>query len=178
MDPFTPATELADAVRRREVSPVELAELYLGRIDKLDPELNAFCFRDDDRVLGWAREAEAAVTGGAGDLPPFHGVPLPVKDLNRVEGWPTTYGSRGASTAPNTSTDLVVQRFIDAGFIPLGMTNSPEFGTVSFTESEAHGVTRNPWDPERTPGGSSGGAGAAVASGMAPIAHASDGGGS
>jgi amidase len=179
MDPFTPATELAEAVRRREVSPVELAELYLGRIDKLDPELNAFCFRDDDRVLGWAREAEAAAARGTGeDLPPFHGVPLPIKDLNRVEGWPTTYGSRGASTAANTATDFVVQRFIDAGFIPLGMTNAPEFGTVSFTESEAHGVTRNPWDPEHTPGGSSGGAGAAVASGMAPIAHASDGGGS
>jgi amidase len=179
MDPFTPATELADAVRRREVSPVELAELYLGRIDKLDGELNAFCFRDDDRVLAWARDAESAASRAAdGELPPFHGVPLPIKDLNRVEGWPTTYGSRGASTAPNTSTDFVVQRFMEAGFIPLGMTNSPEFGTVSYTESEAHGVTRNPWDLERTPGGSSGGAGAAVASGMAPIAHASDGGGS
>jgi amidase len=179
MDPFTPATDLAGAVRRREVSPVELAELYLGRIDKLDPELNAFCFRDDDRVLAWARDAESAASRAAdGELPPFHGVPLPIKDLNRVEGWPTTYGSRGASTAPNTSTDFVVQRFMEAGFIPLGMTNSPEFGTVSYTESEAHGVTRNPWDLERTPGGSSGGAGAAVASGMAPIAHASDGGGS
>jgi len=177
MDPFTPATELADLVRRREVSPVELAELYLGRMDKLDPELNAFCFRDDDRVLGWAREAEAAA-GRGDDVPPFLGVPLPVKDLNRLAGWPTTYGSRGASTAPNAETDLVIQRFVDAGFVPLGMTNSPEFGTVSFTESEAHGVTRNPWDPEHTPGGSSGGAGAAVASGMAPIAHASDGGGS
>jgi amidase len=160
------------------VSPVELAELYLGRIDKLDPELNAFCFRDYDRVLGWAREAEAAAARGGDDLPPFLGVPLPVKDLNRVAGWPTTYGSRGASPAPNTETDLVIQRFVDAGFIPLGMTNSPEFGTVSFTESEAHGVTRNPWDTGHTPGGSSGGAGAAVASGMAPLAHASDGGGS
>src|SRR5215211_2731686 len=153
MEPFTPATELADAVRRGEVSPVELAELYLGRIDKLDPELNAFCFRDDDRVLAWAREAEAAVSRGD-ELAPFHGVPLPIKDLNRVEGWPTTYGSRGASTAPNAETDLVVRRFREAGFVPLGMTNSFEFGTVSFTESEAHGVTRNPWDTGRTPGGS------------------------
>ena len=179
MDPFTPATDLAGAVRRGEVSPVELAELYLGRIDKLDPELNAFCFRDDDRVLAWAREAEtAAARGPAEELPPFHGVPLPIKDLNRLAGWPTTYGSRGASTARNTATDFVIERFVEAGFVPLGMTNSPEFGTVSFTESEAHGVTRNPWDPEHTPGGSSGGAGAAVASGMAPIAHASDGGGS
>src|SRR4051794_27572522 len=98
MDPFTPATDLAAAVRRGEISPVELAELYLGRIDKLDPELNAFCFRDDDRVLAWARKAEAAVTrASGGTLPPFHGVPLPIKDLNRVEGWPTTYGSRAAS---------------------------------------------------------------------------------
>jgi amidase len=179
MDPFTPATDLAGAVRRREVSPVELAEVYLGRIDKLDGELNAFCFRDDDRVLAWARDAEAAASRAAdGELPPFHGVPLPIKDLNRVEGWPTTYGSRGASTAPNTSTDFVVQRFMEAGFIPLGMTNSPEFGTVSYTESEAHGVTRNPWDLERTPGGSSGGEAAAITAGCSPCGVGTDSGAS
>ncbi|CAN5538845.1 amidase [soil metagenome] len=179
MEPFTPATELAAAVRRREVSPVELAELYLGRMDKLDPELNAFCFRDDDRVRAEARAAAEEVTRRSPEeLAPFHGIPLPIKELNRREGWPTTFGSRGASPEPNTVSDVVVQRFVEAGFIPLGMTNSPEFGTVSFTESEAHGVTRNPWDTDHTPGGSSGGAASAVSSGMAPIAHASDGGGS
>lgn len=112
------------------------------------------------------------------DLPPFHGVPLPIKDLNDVAGWPTTYGSAGASPAPATGSDPVVRRFVDAGFLLLGKTTTPEFGTVPFTESEALGISRNPWDPDRTPGGSSSGAGAAVASGMAPIAHGSDGGGS
>ena len=179
MDPFTPATDLADAVRRREVSPVELAELYLGRIDKLDPELNAFCFRDDDRVLALAREAADAVTRmPADELPPFHGVPIPIKDLNDVAGWPTGNGSAATDRSPQPMSEPTVERLTDAGFVLLGKTASPELGTISFTESDAFGITRNPWDLERTPGGSSGGAAAAVASGMAPIAHGSDGGGS
>ena len=112
------------------------------------------------------------------DLPPFHGVPLPIKDLLHVAGWPTTHGSAGASEAPAAVSDPVVRRFVDAGFVLLGKTTTSEFGTVPFTESEALGISRNPWDPNRTPGGSSSGAGAAVAAGMAPIAHAEDGGGS
>lgn len=180
IDPFTAATDLAAAVRRRDVSPVELADLYLGRIDEHDGRLNAFCHRADDEVRAAAKLAADAVVAADDprDLPPFHGVPLPIKDLNDVAGWPTTYGSRGASTAPAATSDPVVGRFVDAGFVLLGKTTTPEFGTISFTESDALGVTRNPWDTERTPGGSSGGAGAAVASGMAPIAHGSDGGGS
>ena len=112
------------------------------------------------------------------DLPPFHGVPLPIKDLLDVAGWPTTHGSAGASRAPAMASDPVVQRFVDAGFVLLGKTTTSEFGTVPFTESDALGISRNPWDPDRTPGGSSSGAGAAVAAGMAPIAHGGDGGGS
>lgn len=180
IDPFTPAVELAAAVRRREVSPTELADLYLERIDGLDGELNAFCHRADDEVRAAAAAATDAVTAAASpdDLPPFHGVPLPIKDLNHVAGWPTTFGSRGASRAPQPASDPLVDRFVAAGFVLLGKTATPEFGTISFTESDALGVTRNPWDTGRTPGGSSGGAAAAVASGMAPIAHGNDGGGS
>ena len=111
-------------------------------------------------------------------MPPFHGVPLPIKDLLDVAGWPTTHGSAGASQASAAVSDPVVQRFVDAGFVLLGKTTTSEFGTVPFTESEALGISRNPWDPNRTPGGSSSGSGAAVAAGMAPIAHAGDGGGS
>jgi amidase len=180
IDPFTPAVELAAAIRRMEVSPVEVAESYLDRIYELDPRLNAFCHRADDDVRKVASAAADAVVQAASteDLPPFHGVPLPIKDLLDVAGWPTTHGSAGASQAPAAASDPVVQRFVDAGFVLLGKTTTSEFGTVPFTESEALGISRNPWDPDRTPGGSSSGAGAAVAAGMAPIAHGGDGGGS
>jgi amidase len=180
IDPFTPAVDLAAAVRDKEVSPVELVDLYLDRMDKLDGQLNAFCHRADDEVRKAASAAADAVTAAASpaDLGPFHGVPLPIKDLVDVAGWPTTYGSAGASRAPATASDPVVQRFVDAGFVLLGKTTTSEFGAISFTESEALGISRNPWDPDRTPGGSSGGAGAAVAAGMAPVAHGADGGGS
>jgi amidase len=179
MDAFTPAVEIAAAIRRKEISPVEVADVYLDRMEQFDGRLNAFCHRADDEVRDAAkRAADVVATTDASELPPFFGVPLPIKDLNAVAGWPSTHGSCGTSWAPQTASDFVVERFVDAGFILLGMTNAPEFGTVSFTESDAHGITRNPWNPDHTPGGSSGGSGAAVASGMAPIAHASDGGGS
>jgi amidase len=181
IDPFTPAVELAAAIRRKEVSPVEVVESYLERMDQLDRRLNAFCYRADDDVRKAASAAADAVVWAAStdeDLPPFHGVPLPIKDLLDVAGWPTTYGSAGASQAPVAASDPVVQRFVDAGFVLLGKTTTSEFGTLPFTESEALGISRNPWDPDHTPGGSSSGAGAAVAAGMAPIAHGEDGGGS
>ena len=179
MDAFTPAVDLAAAIRRKEISPVEVADLYLERIEQFDGTLNAFCHRADDEVRDAAkRAADVVATSDTDDLPPFFGVPLPIKDLNAVAGWPSTQGSQATSREPQAESDLVVERFVEAGFILLGMTNAPEFGTVSYTESEAHGITRNPWNTDHTPGGSSGGAGAAVASGMAPIAHTSDGGGS
>jgi amidase len=180
IDPFTPAVALAASIRRKEVSPVEVVDSYLDRMDQLDGRLNAFCHRADDDVRKAASAAADAVVRAASpvDLPSFHGVPLPIKDLLDVAGWPTTYGSSGASSAPAAVSDPVVQRFVDAGFVLLGKTTTSEFGTVPFTESEALGISRNPWDPDRTPGGSSSGAGVAVAAGMAPIAHAADGGGS
>jgi amidase len=162
------------------VSPIEVADMYLERMDDFDPRLNAFCHRADDDVRKAALVAadELARATSTEDLPPFHGVPLPIKDLVDVGGWPTTQASAGTSAAPAAVSDPVVQRFVDAGFVLLGKTTTSEFGAVPFTESEALGISRNPWDPDRTPGGSSSGAGVAVAAGMAPIAHGADGGAS
>jgi amidase len=179
MTPFASALDLSAAIRERRISPSEALELYLGRVDRLDPTLNAFALRDDERARADAAAATDLVASTpAEELPTFVGVPIPIKDLNKVQGWPTTHGSRGVPELPETVDDPPVARLRAAGFVLMGKTTTPEFGTISMTESERLGVTRNPWDPERTPGGSSGGAGAAVAAGMAPIAHASDGGGS
>lgn len=180
IDPFMPAVELAAAIRRKEVSPVEVLDMYLDRIEEIDPRLNAFCHRADGdaRKAASAAADEVVRTSSADDLPPFHGVPLPIKDLVDVAGWPTTYGSAAVSPVPAGESEPVVTRFSDAGFVLLGKTTTSEFGAVSFTENEAMGISRNPWDPNRTPGGSSSGAGIAVAAGMAPIAHGVDGGGS
>jgi amidase len=145
----------------------------------LDGELNAFCHRADDDVREAASAAADDVVAIAPeDLPPFHGVPLPIKDLFDVAGWPTTYGSVGADRTPATTSAPEVRRFVEAGCLLLGKTTTSEFGAICFTESEALGTTRNPWNPERTPGGSSGGAGAAMGAGMAPLALGGDGGGS
>lgn len=180
LDPFTSAVDVAAAIRHKDVSPVEVAEAYLERIEELDPELNAFCHRDDHRVERAARDAAEAVANAhsVDELPPFLAVPLAVKDLYDVAGWPTSFGSAGAHEEAATTSDPVVQRLLDAGFVPLGKTTTSEFGTVPFTESEALGTSRNPWNPAHTPGGSSSGSGVAVSAGMAPIALAGDGGGS
>lgn len=179
LDPFSSAVELAAAIRVREVSPTEVADCYLQRVAELDPEFNAFCYRAEEDVRAAASAAtDALVRSSPEDLPAFHGVPIPIKDLADVEGWPTSHGSLATDRTPKATSDPVVQRLRDAGFIPLGKTTTSEFGAVSFTESQAQGIARNPWDPNRTPGGSSSGAGIAVAAGMAPIAHAEDGGGS
>lgn len=179
MTPFDSALDLAAAIRERRISPVEALDLYLDRVDRLDPTLGAFALRDDERARADAAAAtERVASDPVDDLPPFLGVPMPIKDLNHVQGWPTTHGSRAVPEQVEPADDLPVARLRKAGFVFMGKTTTPEFGTISMTESERLGVTRNPWDTGHTPGGSSGGAGAAVASGMAPIAHASDGGGS
>ncbi len=121
---------------------------------------------------------ERIAGGGTDDLAPFAGVPLPIKDLLPVAGQPVTFGSWGAPEGPSGTGELVADAFARAGFVLTGRTNAPEFGSITVTENSRYGVTRNPWDPGHTPGGSSGGAGATVASGMFPVAHAGDGGGS
>jgi amidase len=168
MDPFDSALDLAAAVGRRELSPVEIVDTYLDRIERLDPGVGAFVWRADDEVRRAARAAEQAVLDGE-DLPPFHGVPIPIKDLTEVAGQPATYGSFGVDDTPRTRTEPVVQRFIDAGFLLMGRTNTPDMGLMSTTDNARYGSTRNPWSPAHTSGGSSGGAAAAVAAGLAPV---------
>ncbi|HEU5083431.1 MAG TPA: amidase [Acidimicrobiales bacterium] len=171
------ATDLAAAIRRREVSPTEVLEATLAAVDERNPALHAIIALDEDDARARARAAEERLAAG-GDLPPFLGVPIPVKDLSTVEGWPCSFGSAGAGDEPAAETDPVVQRLVDAGFVLCGRSNTPEFGTVTATENERFGITRNPWNLEHTSGGSSGGASAAVAGGMYAIAHGGDGGGS
>src|SRR3954451_23236086 len=175
-DPTTPAIELAAALRARELSAVELLDACLEAVDARNGEVNAVVWRDDDAARAAARHADEALARG--DDRAFLGVPVPIKDLTPVAGWPVTYGSRGGPSGVSTEGELTTEAFKRAGFVLCGRTNTPEFGPITVTENERYGITRNPWDLERTPGGSSGGAAAAVASGMFPLAHATDGGGS
>jgi len=176
LDPFTPALELAAALRSREVSAVELLDACLAAVDARNPELNAVTWRNDEQARADAAEADRRLAEG--EDAPFLGVPMPIKDLTPVAGWPVTYGSHGAPEGPSEQSELVVDAFTEAGFVLCGRTNTPAFGVITAAENLRHGISRNPWDASRTPGGSSGGAAAAVAGGMFPIAHANDGGGS
>jgi amidase len=171
---FASALEQAKLVRSRQVSPVELVRCYLERIEKLDADLNAFVTVCCKEALEEARRCEDA----SGELPPFHGVPLPIKELTDTAGIRTSYASRAFADHVPTADAAVVRRLREAGFILIGKTNAPEFGSIPVTESELHGACRNPWNTELTPGGSSGGAAAAVAAGLAPAGHGTDGGGS
>ena len=176
---FTPAIELAEMIRRKEVSPVEVTEAVLARIERLNPTLNAFCTVTAEEALTAAREAETAVARGAA-LGPLHGVPISIKDLTITKGVRTTRGSRLYADAVPDEDAPVVERVRAAGAIIVGKTNTPEFGWKGDTSNPLFGVTRNPWDPTRqaSAGGSSGGAGAAVAAGLAPLALGTDGAGS
>jgi amidase len=169
---FRPATELAALVRGGDVSARELVEATLERIEALQPDLNAFVYTDPDGALAAAEAVEA------GDERPFAGVPIAVKDTAAVAGMPYTLGSDVFGDFVPGHDAFVVRRLRDAGFVIVGKTNLPEFGILPVTEPRRFGPTRNPWDTQRTPGGSSGGSAAAVASGMVPLAHGSDGGGS
>jgi|tagenome__1003787_1003787.scaffolds.fasta_scaffold20958148_2 amidase len=174
--PTSSALELAAALRGRELSAVELLDACLASVDAHNGDVNAIVWRDDDAARHAAKMADAALARG--DDAAFLGVPIPIKDLTPVAGWPVTYGSRGGPEGVSDAGELTTEAFKRAGFVLCGRTNTPEFGPITVTENERYGITRNPWDLERTPGGSSGGAAAAVASGMFPLAHATDGGGS
>ena len=177
-DLFRSATALAEAIRRGEIGPVDVARSYIARMDEVNPALNAVIWRDDPALLEAAERAERALREGA-VVAPFHGVPIPIKDLTSVAGQPNTAGgSLAMRDTPRAANDPIVDRFLDGGFLLGGRSNSPEAGMIQVTENSRYGITRNPWDLSRTPGGSSGGAAAAVAAGIAPVAHASDGGGS
>lgn len=171
------ALEQAAAVRAREVSPTELVEHSLARIEALDAGLGAFVTVTADRARAAAARADRAVLDGA-DLPPLHGVPTAIKDLNNTAGVRTTFGSRVLAEFVPDVDDAVVTKLAAAGTISLGKTNTPEFGFPCYTENDVAGPARCPWDPSLLAGGSSGGAAAAVAAGLLPFAQGSDGGGS
>jgi len=172
---FAGVARQAEMVRAGEVSPRELVQLCLDRIGRLDPQLNSFRALFAEKALLEAEQAEARLR--AGEQRPLLGVPVGIKDCVDVTGDVTTYGTDGFEEPAKADAEIV-RRLREAGAIVVGKTNLPELAICGFTESATWGVTRNPWDPQRTPGGSSGGSGAAVAAGLVPIALATDGAGS
>jgi len=174
---YTPALELARMIRSRAISPIELVDTFLERIDELNPKVNAFCTITADIARGTAREAEQAVMDGSA-LGILHGVPFSIKDLVYTKSVRTMQGSRIYEDYIPDEDAICVERLKKAGGILMGKTTTPEFGHKGVTDSPVSGVTRNPWNLELTPGGSSGGAGAEVAAGMTPLAVGTDGGGS
>jgi aspartyl-tRNA(Asn)/glutamyl-tRNA(Gln) amidotransferase subunit A len=172
------ATELLDLYRKRATSPVEATQAVLDRIDALNPTLNAFCLVDADSALASARESEARWQRGEA-IGALDGVPTSIKDLILTRGWPTRRGS--FTVDPDQPWDVdapATARLREAGAVFVGKTTTPEFGCKGETNSPMTGITRNPWDPSKTSGGSSGGTASAVAAGLGPLSIGSDGAGS
>ncbi len=169
---YRSAVELAAMIRSGELSATELVQESLGRIDALEPEINAFTHVAHESALAQAAEIDA------GDPRPFAGVPIAIKDNRPVAGMPITMCSDLFHDVVPRHDGYLVRRIREAGFVVVGKTTLPEMGILPTTESRRFGPTHNPWDLDRTPGGSSGGSAAAVAAGMVPVAHGNDGGGS
>ena len=169
---FQPIEDLAHKVKKGELTARELVEASLTQIESLNPKLGAFTHVDSEGALAAADQINSE------DDRPFAGVPIAIKDNKAVAGMPLTFGAElmGDFVAPSDA--FVVRRLREAGFIIVGKTALPEYGLMPVTDPTRGGPARNPWDTTRTAGGSSGGSAAAVASGMVPIAHANDGGGS
>ena len=179
MEPAPAALETAAAVRAGSVSALEITRQALERIDRHNPDLNAIIARDDERALAQADAIDARLARDDHDQLPLAGVPLAVKDTEDTVGYRTTHGSRIYADAPLADQDSVlVARLKAAGCIVVGKSNTPEFACSADTTNLVFGSTRNPYDPERMAGGSSGGSAVAVAAGMVPLGTASDGGGS
>jgi len=173
---YTPAIELLRRYHAGEISPVEVVENSLARIAEVNPALNCFCFTYPEDALAAAKTAEQRLASGKAR--PLEGIPLAIKDFTPTRGKVTTRGSRLLENWVPERSAVIVERLEAAGAIMVGKTTTPEFATSGFTDSPLWGITRNPWNPARTPGGSSGGSGAAVASGCVPIAEGTDMGGS
>jgi len=172
------ASELSALFAARDLSPVEVTEACLTRIEGLDAELNAFCHLDGDASRKMAEDSEARWLAGA-PLSPLDGVPVAIKDLLLTKGWPTLRGSK--TVDPNQPWDVdapTVARLREAGAVLIGKTTTPEFGWKGSTDSPLTGITRNPWNKHKTPGGSSGGTAAAIAARFCPLGLGTDGGGS
>ena len=175
---WTTATELVFLIRRKKVSPLEVMRAVLERIDKVNPPLNAYCTVAAEQALAAAKKATAAVGKKGATLGPLHGVPVSIKDLCPTKGIRTTWGSKIFEHHVPEQDALIVERLKQAGAIVVGKTNTPEFGAGANTFNAVFGATRNPWNPALTCGGSTGGGGVALATGMAPLAQGSDLGGS
>ncbi|MDB5527315.1 MAG: glutamyl-tRNA amidotransferase [Devosia sp.] len=174
---FLPATELAARIRRRDISPIEVVDAYLSRIEARNPVINAYTLVLAEQAREAARAAEKAVMTGQ-PLGALHGVPVAIKDLDDVAGIETSMGSRAVQGRVPTKSAAVVERMLGAGAIILGKTNTPEFGHKGITDNLRFGPTSTPWKIGYNAGGSSGGSAAAVADGMAALAQGTDGGGS
>lgn len=174
---YLSAVELAALIKARKVSPVEVTKTFLERINRYDKGLNAFVTVPTEEALCAAQRAEDAVMRRE-MLGPFHGVPFHVKDNLYVAGSRTTFGSKLFENNVTREDCPAVKRLRAAGMIMIGRTNTPEFGWKGVTDNRVFGITNNPWSPKLTPGGSSGGASAAVAAGLGPIGVGTDGGGS
>src|SRR5437588_7154607 len=175
---FASAEALADLYRRKALSPVEAAEILFARIEALQPKLNAFCIVDRNGALAAARASEQRWRQGV-PLSALDGVPVTIKDLVLMRGFPTLRGSKLIDPAQDWSEDgPAVARLREAGAVIMGKTTTPEFGWKALGDSPLTGITRNPWDLSRTPGGSSAGAAAACAAGIGPLHVGSDGAGS
>lgn len=173
---YLSATELLDQYRSGALSPVEVTRAVLARMDRLEPTINAFTTPTPDLALEHAAAAEAAWRDGTAG--PLAGVPTSIKDLTATRGIRTTRGSLVMKDVVPDSDPPLVERLYQAGIVMLGKTSTPEFGWKGETTNKINGTTRNPWNPEKTPGGSSGGASAAIAAGMGQLAQGSDGAGS
>lgn len=174
---FTPAWELAELIRAKKLSPVEIVDHLLERISKLNPKLNAYLTVAEAEARSAAKDAEQAVMRGE-ELPPLHGVPVSIKDLHLTKGIRTTFGSLLFKDFVPDEDEVTIGRLRRSGTIILGKTNTPEFGQSGTTENRLGDDCRNPWNTGCTSGGSSGGAAAAVAAGLGPLALGTDGAGS
>ena len=174
---FAPSHELAALIADKQVSPVEITQLYYDRIERLDSQLNSYLTLTQDMAMESARAAEDAVMRGD-ELGSLHGVPISIKDLQMTAGVRTTLGSLAYKDQVPTADSAVVERVKATGAVILGKTNTPEFGLLGANENRLGDDCRNPWNTERTSGASSGGAGAAVAAGLCSLGTGGDGGGS
>lgn len=174
---YMSACDIADSIKKGDLTSQEITEIIIERIEKINPILNAYCTPTFDLAREMAKEADKRVKTGV-DIPLLNGIPTSIKDLIMIKGIRTTFGSKLYEDFIPEEDEVVIKRLKNAGCVILGKTNTPEFGHVTVTFNLIFGETKNPWNLEKTSGGSSGGAGAAVASGISPLALGSDGGGS
>ena len=177
---FTPALQLAQLIRKKEISPLELTQLYLERIEKFNPLLGSYFYIAIDSALddAEAKTEQIAKLNDTSKLPPFFGVPTAIKDLNPVAGMPCSYGVAATKDKIAEYDEVIVTKMKEAGFILLGKTATSQVGSLPYTEPPGFPPSRNPWNRDYTSGGSSGGAAAALAGGLCAIAQGNDGGGS